>query len=145
MSTNTETISVPMPKIEGSRAYGISEKFVVGSQQIRRNSLQVLRWYMQHRSVASVFWAGSVHPVDLLMGYANDAETFIRWHNHQIWVGFWDILSLLQFLANEEEVRPTLLTNVLSELLLFIGVSQGRELSRIFDGWRPTLPLISSE
>lgn len=84
---------------------------VAGSQQVRLNSLQGLMGYMQHWLVAPVLWTSCVQPVDFLLGYANEAETFISCANRQIWVGLWDMLSLRQLLAKDELDWPTPFSN----------------------------------
>ena len=52
-------------------------EFEVGAQQIKPQSLQILRGYMQHSMAASMFWASCVQPVALLMGYAGEDASYI--------------------------------------------------------------------
>ena len=107
-------IAVPVPKIEGARAFALSEEFVVGSPQIPLSELQTLRGYMQHWLVASIFWASCVQPVDLMMAYSSEDGTAANFPNFQIWRGFWGMLSLLQSLARDTAVWPTLFQNKLT-------------------------------
>ena len=111
VDTVAGSIAAPSPKIEGSRIFALSEEFVVGSQHIALTSLQTLRGYMQLWSVASMFWASRVKPVDLLMAYNSEDGTAINGPNFQIWRGFWNMLSLSQPPALGATVWPTLFQN----------------------------------
>ena len=82
-------IAVTVPKIEGARTFAASDEFVVGSQHIAITALQILRGYMQHWLVASMFWASCVQPVDLLMADSSEDGTAANCPNFQIWSGFW--------------------------------------------------------
>ena len=52
LDTELESISAPLPKIEGSEIYILRDAFVVGSQRVDSKALQTLRGYKQHWLVA---------------------------------------------------------------------------------------------
>ena len=104
-------IEVPSTTVEGTRVFIPIVEFVVGIQLVRLKSIQVSRGCMQHWIVATMFWAIFVQPADLLMTFCTEGQTLIRCSNHHIWSGYCDMQSLLQALANDREVRPTLFQN----------------------------------
>ena len=70
-----------------------------------------MRGYMQRWLVASMFWERCVQPVNLLTTYCAEDQMLISWPNHHIWSGDWDLVSLLQSIAKDREVWPTLFKN----------------------------------
>ena len=113
IDTVAETIAVHRPKVEGARTYLLSNEFVVGSQRLSLKALQTLRGYMQHWLAASMFWASCVQPIDFLLTYGSADCVTANCTNFQIWIGYWDMVTLLQSLGRDETARPTLFQNTL--------------------------------
>ena len=134
IDTAEETISAPVPKVDGAMTYLLSQEFVVGSQHVTLKALQTLRGYMQHWLVASMFWASCVQPLDLLTYGSGDCLK-VSCSNFQIWCGYWDMLRLRKTLARGEEAWSTLFKNSMTRNLAlhrrFSGTRISEEVSWI--------------
>ena len=111
IDTTEETIAAPPPKVDGARAYLLSDEFVVGIQHVALKALQTLCGYMQRWLAASMFWESCAHPADLLLTYGSEGCATVSCPNFQIWCGYWSMISLLQTLARDEVEWPTLFRN----------------------------------
>ena len=128
IDTAEETISVPLPKIEGSWTFAMGVELAVGIQQIALTPLQTLRGYIQRWLVASAFWASCVHPVDLLLSYSSEGGSAVSCPIFQVRSGFWDMISLLQSMARDEGVSYAFPEQIVanSRATSPIPMSQGR-------------------
>ena len=143
IDTVEETIAVPPPKVDGARTYLLSDEFVAGSQHVTLKALQTLRGYMQHWLVSSMFWASFVQLVDLLLTYGSEDCATASCPNLQIWSGYWDMLSLLGNLSQDEVAWPTLFGNSLIRTVAlsrrFPGPGILEEVSRITTDATPSI------
>ena len=113
IDTVEELITSPPPKVDGAMIYLRIKGFVAGSQHVTLKALQTLRGYMQRWLVASMSWESCVLPVDLMLTYGSDDCLAVNCPNYQVRIGYWDMLSLLQRLAKDEEAWETLFRNTL--------------------------------
>ena len=111
------SLPVPLPIVEVARIYILSVEFVVGSQYVALKVVQTLRGYMQHWSVASLFWSSCVQPLDLLITYGGEDCSGVNCSDFRICNVYWDMLSLSKALSSYVEMRPTHFCNQLLRTL----------------------------
>ena len=103
IDTETNTISVPDPKIVAAQNLILSDEFTHGNKQLRLRTLRKLRGSCQHWSSASSFWKATLQSIDGLLGYADERGIIIRCGNQEVRRGFFSMVNLLRDLARHDD------------------------------------------
>ena len=116
---NTASMSISLP---GEKKVGATILFdevfsEFGSRIIRLITLQRIRGNIEHFRSTNMLWSFFTGPIDALMGYADDANTWINCGSKHIWHAFWSAMDIIRIIRRTPSSWDKLPTGRLGRLL----------------------------
>ena len=101
---NTEEMSVQLPseKIEQARVLVLSQELSPGNYGVAVKTSQQLRGLCAHWLNCNLFWRCLCQPIDLLLSHASESGTMICCGETEIWLAFFNALTLTRSLTESE-------------------------------------------
>ena len=103
-------------KSRGNLLFGeIFQQF--GGRIMRLITLQRLRGNIEHFRSTDMMWSFFTGPIDSLMRYADEANTWINCGSRHVWHAFWSAMDIVRIIRRTESSWGDLFTGKLERLL----------------------------
>ena len=99
VDVNLGKINLPDEKVEGARRLILQEIYDPGCKIVTVKAMLELRGNFTHWSMSNTVWTYCARPIDLLLGYADEAQVWTQCENEEIWRAYWNTMEWLRDLC----------------------------------------------
>ena len=117
INTASMAISLPGEKKVGDTVLFDEVFSEFGSRIMRLITLQRIRGNIAHFRSTNMIWSFFTGPIDALMGYADEANTWINCGSKHIWHAFWSAMDIVRIIRRTPSSWDKLSTGRLGRLL----------------------------
>ena len=138
-------ISLPAAKIAGNRVLFGKLSELQGARALEAVTMQHVRGHVAHFKAPDALWKFLTGPTDLMLRYTDEKATWVSFPIPEVWVAFWDSLSVIFDQMRSEFQRRQIPQGHLIRLLtadqrlsVRLNHTSARFLPAIFSGRRRT-------